>query len=641
MDKLEDNREVDFLYLAEKLHQQFKRQEFCDVTLVHGGQSISANGGVLCASSPYFETMFRSSFTENEAKSVNLSKVVCSFENLKHILDYLYTGNIKLADDNIEDILHGASLMLLPKLQKYCEQFMLQNISNRNCLHTWHLAELFDLSHAKIICRQIIKSRFYDCLWNSRDIGNISQQDFIMLVQLGCFSFLDEEQIAETLKIWLRFHSRDRMSCLHNIMKTADAQARKLTTCIEKVMTEFDAGETSPFGSDAWYTGIYSADMAQRKKTASDTGTKAKEKDTRFFLLSTDCSNENLAIYDNISMKWRVMATSSKIDFKPVGIIPPFIVLNHEDEVQFIDTRGGDTWVNSLTSSQYIDPDCIVTESSFFCIKGYLYSVIRLHINRNNQSSHKQIARYHICKYDMDNRNWSVVTSVGITPSIDDRYQYFCKLIDSTVVGDKGLILLQKSRITDDIWNKVNKLLFVTFDPDTSECIKSPTIECEQEIADNILSQGNKQLFVRQLMTSGSLPVSSAQTNPEPEVENKTEPNTLVYDINNNAWGHGEIFNPVFKPDEDAVSYNNGQNAELVSSVGSIEVYLQRELAWANTIWLFKTITGDLEEIPSPPIRNVKTLKGFSSGNHTLDLDLMENVPVASSIHFQQAYYAL
>jgi len=82
--------------------------ELCDVTLKIGNLTLPAHKTVLAATSPYFRQLFTSkSNGDNE---------ICLPTNIKPdmmavILEFLYTGNLKIDIKNIEDLLDVACLV--------------------------------------------------------------------------------------------------------------------------------------------------------------------------------------------------------------------------------------------------------------------------------------------------------------------------------------------------------------------------------------------------------------------------------------------------------------------------------------------------------------------------------------------------
>ena len=115
----------------------------CDVDLVAGDETFPVHRVVLAAASPYFQAMFTGGFRENEMDVVTLKEI--SSKGLKCVLDAIYTGEVKLTDENVDLALPVANLMQMNDIVKACETFMVNNITKNNCLRFVNVSEKFEL----------------------------------------------------------------------------------------------------------------------------------------------------------------------------------------------------------------------------------------------------------------------------------------------------------------------------------------------------------------------------------------------------------------------------------------------------------------------------------------------------------------
>ena len=119
--KKEEKRETHILDGREKfvedILKHFKNGSFSDVRIILEDGEILANKDVLCSRCEYFATMFSNNkvkFIEGETNSVDMSH--CSKDIMDKIINYLFSGEMKFNDLNLEQLLklmNMASLMLL------------------------------------------------------------------------------------------------------------------------------------------------------------------------------------------------------------------------------------------------------------------------------------------------------------------------------------------------------------------------------------------------------------------------------------------------------------------------------------------------------------------------------------------------
>ena len=99
---------------------------FIDINLICGEESdeeenniqveIPAHKIILSCCSPYFETMFCGNFTENNS---NLAKIYIggvTSQALIDIIQYFYTGILKIDQENVMELLEVADVLLLEQV---------------------------------------------------------------------------------------------------------------------------------------------------------------------------------------------------------------------------------------------------------------------------------------------------------------------------------------------------------------------------------------------------------------------------------------------------------------------------------------------------------------------------------------------
>ena len=209
--KLTYHEPTDFaLGLPKKLQEQRLKGNVCDIHLRTCGQNVPAHRVVLCANSPYFETMFTGDFQEKGKNTVCMSESIFSHEALVALVDYMYTGEIEISGDTLENILSGASLFLLESVKGHCAQFMITNLSPVNCIRMWALADLYDLHSVVNICKDMTKSRFHDFIQHRDEVLDTSGPFFVKLLQEGMLDFLTFEEILMLMSRWIDHQPEDR-----------------------------------------------------------------------------------------------------------------------------------------------------------------------------------------------------------------------------------------------------------------------------------------------------------------------------------------------------------------------------------------------------------------------------------------------
>jgi len=168
---------------AEDILRLLKNGSFNDIRIILEDGEILANKDVLSTRCEYFATMFSNNevkFIEGETNSVDLS--YCSKVVMDKIIDYLFSGEMKFNDFNLEQLLslmNMASLMLLDDVFVNVENFIIGWLpdSGVNCaflpelISGLILAEQFKLEAIK----DVIKLELHKSLKDIPHIPDIVQ----------------------------------------------------------------------------------------------------------------------------------------------------------------------------------------------------------------------------------------------------------------------------------------------------------------------------------------------------------------------------------------------------------------------------------------------------------------------------------
>ncbi len=145
----------------------------CDIELKSEHQTVPAHKAVLAASTPYFEAMFNGRFQETNARVVEVKEV--TFAGLKNVVEYIYTANIEISADNIEDILSAAHLLQMTDIIEECNVWMCEKLTTINCFDFLRLAEKFNIEPVETTITNFVLQNFV-AVSQTEVFGNVSQE---------------------------------------------------------------------------------------------------------------------------------------------------------------------------------------------------------------------------------------------------------------------------------------------------------------------------------------------------------------------------------------------------------------------------------------------------------------------------------
>jgi hypothetical protein len=107
--------------LLEQLNLQRQKLLFCDVSVrVAGSQTFPAHRCVLAASSPVLHTLVISVSSPNEPEAV-IALDSLTAAGIQPVLDFIYTGKLKLTVDNVQEVYAAACHLDFPDIIKCCK----------------------------------------------------------------------------------------------------------------------------------------------------------------------------------------------------------------------------------------------------------------------------------------------------------------------------------------------------------------------------------------------------------------------------------------------------------------------------------------------------------------------------------------
>eukprot|EP00058_Branchiostoma_floridae_P022545 XP_002608035.1 hypothetical protein BRAFLDRAFT_263424 [Branchiostoma floridae] len=103
-----------------------------DVILCVSGKEIPCHRNVLAACSGYFRAMFCNGHLESKEHKVTIQEASVGLVQL--LVDYAYTSKVTITEDNVVELMEGASFFQVPPVSDACTKFLSDSLSIKNCL---------------------------------------------------------------------------------------------------------------------------------------------------------------------------------------------------------------------------------------------------------------------------------------------------------------------------------------------------------------------------------------------------------------------------------------------------------------------------------------------------------------------------
>ena len=138
----------------------FQQEILSDVMLMAEGQSIPCHKFLLVAASEYF---YNKLVAVSDTVDHNLLEIEnISFQTLKIIVSYMYTGHVNITVENAVDMIPSCKMLQLSSAYDTCETFLLNNTNPKNCIGLYRLATEHSVLHLKDKAIEVMANNLND-----------------------------------------------------------------------------------------------------------------------------------------------------------------------------------------------------------------------------------------------------------------------------------------------------------------------------------------------------------------------------------------------------------------------------------------------------------------------------------------------
>lgn len=208
----EDLRLFQTTLLQDGLKELLNENKLIDCVLKVGDRSIPCHRLIMAACSPYFRELFFSA----DGREVDQKEVV--LENLdpnimEVIVNYMYSADIDINDDNVQDILTAANRFQIPSVFTVCVNYLQKKLSKNNCLAIYRLALMLNCARLAIAARDYIADRF-ETIAKDGDFLDLAPPELFAIIGADALNVEKEEVVFETLMRWIRKDKEKRVKSL-------------------------------------------------------------------------------------------------------------------------------------------------------------------------------------------------------------------------------------------------------------------------------------------------------------------------------------------------------------------------------------------------------------------------------------------
>lgn len=199
--------------LQDGLKELLNENKFVDCHLKVGDRSFPCHRLIMAACSPYFREIF---FTEDGKEVENTKEVVLEDVNpsiLDMIIQYLYSAEIDLTDDNVQDIIAVANRFQIPSVFTVCVNYLQKKLSLGNCLAIFRMGLVLSCPRLAVAARNYIADRF-ELLYKEEEFLKLAAHELFAIIGGDSLNVEREELVFEAVMAWVRHDREKRLKVL-------------------------------------------------------------------------------------------------------------------------------------------------------------------------------------------------------------------------------------------------------------------------------------------------------------------------------------------------------------------------------------------------------------------------------------------
>ena len=191
--------DVDNKFTADVLKRLYWHKKFTDFEIRAGNKRVSCHRAVISAKSQYFDSICASGFHE---AVLDLASDGHGYI-LEAVVKFMYLGETNVTVYNVESLLLAADFIKHADLIRYCERFMIENLSLVNFMDYLKLAKTVSLPSLEDVCVRLTKEKCSDALLTDWFLS-LSVEEICEYLNDDELNMTNEDEVLAAVQRWLR-----------------------------------------------------------------------------------------------------------------------------------------------------------------------------------------------------------------------------------------------------------------------------------------------------------------------------------------------------------------------------------------------------------------------------------------------------
>lgn len=201
--------------LQDGLYDLLESDMMVDCVLKIKDKEFPCHRLVLAACSSYFRAFFKSGVEESKQREIVLEDVEPGVMGI--ILKYLYTSNINVTEQNVQDIFALSNMLQIPSIFTVCVSFLQKRLSLSNCLAIFRLGLMLDCPRLAISARNFACERF-QFITRDEEFLQLTPSELAAVLASDSLNVETEQDVFEALIKWVGHDQENRIGDLPDLL---------------------------------------------------------------------------------------------------------------------------------------------------------------------------------------------------------------------------------------------------------------------------------------------------------------------------------------------------------------------------------------------------------------------------------------
>lgn len=153
--------------------------------------SFEVHRAILSATSPYFRALFTNGMDETHHREVYIPGVSADIMGI--IVEYAYTRNTLVTEDNVEYLLPAADHFHIMGLVKACTNFLMRQIDHHNVIGIRNFAKHYFCTSLERACHKFLMENFVRVAASGNELLTLPLTEFIDILESDDLNVKNEE----------------------------------------------------------------------------------------------------------------------------------------------------------------------------------------------------------------------------------------------------------------------------------------------------------------------------------------------------------------------------------------------------------------------------------------------------------------